>query len=223
MFQPNFAGIVVHHDYFDKLQESVDAINESYNEKEPHKGPLRFFVDGMQAPAVAAFCKSVDSMPLSELVRRLVVQDIPHRMVSVPWLPGRVYESLNQSGTELVVHMEPFDMLYTDTLVETKKITMSVDGVSAHVEKIVVVGPHIEARKVHRWLRFWFRDQNRLEHNAAAGIASRQEYGKVYIKTAGGQWYIIHKGQLLNAECTGRVHNETFIASLNVMKSVPIK
>lgn len=222
MFQPNFAGVTFHCDYFEKVAECKDMVNAKWGQPDPDKGPLRFFMNHAQGPNVSVFCKSVDSMPLSDLIRQLVEQGVPHRLVSASWLPARTHESFSRNGEELSIHMLPCDMIYMKNFTVEDAVAIRVDGMSSYIRKIIVVGPHVEARKVYRWTAWWLRDNKELGVKWVEGMVSRQQMGKVYIQLGNQSWVILHKGECLNGVATGNVRHETFEASLNMLKTVEI-
>lgn len=222
MFQPNFAGVTFHCDYFDKVHACKDAVNATWNKADPDKGPLRFFMNQPQGPNVSVFCKSIDSMPLSELIRQLVDQGVPHRLVNATWLPQRTYESFSRDGEELSIHMRPCDMIYLKKFKVEDAVTIRVDGMSSFIRKIVVVGPHVEARKVYRWTAWWLRDNKDLGVKWVEGLVERQEFAKVYVQLGNNKWVILTKGACHDGVATGDVRHETFEASLNMLKTIEV-
>lgn len=198
------------------------AVNETYNKDDPYKGPLTMYLDTLNKTNTSAFCKSVDSTPMSQLISRLVALDVPHRLTSLPWIGRRVQESIDRHTNELAVHIKPYDMFYVKEFDVDSGITLSVDGQSARVSKIVIAGPHREARKCYRWTSWYLRDRRRLDVDWGLGLQCRQEFTTLYIKTTEGACYILSEGRMFDGQVSGNYPVELFTARLHGMKTVKV-
>lgn len=224
MYALNFAGIVYNRDRHDAVLDILLEQQQWWIESP-------FLVNGPRADKAvcSVFCTSIDSTPMSDLIMRLVSAGVKHRIVTAPYYSTRVMESFTEDGSGLVIHQKECDSVYQmdfapDNLkrwIGTYQIpSYQVDQV---IESIVVVGPNIEARKVHRWIDFNFRTKAVLNFPIMHGIRDRQVDSKVYIKVFEGGWNVLHADGSYEGTNTGCMVNEAFLAKLNGFVSHVIK
>lgn len=207
MYGLNYAGAVFNRDYIDVV---LDQLGES-----GWFGHLPFHVHlGGAGKAVSSVVsKSVDSTEISKFISLLVSKEIPHRLFSIPHYDTRVMESFALDGSHLVIHHRPRDMKYQIDFVFFEDQPMWPEG--KRIKSIVVVGPHNEARKVYRWLDFWFREHKVFTNHAWREMHARLKHCKVYILGPMGEWIVCHADGSYVGEVTGDLENECFMAKVN--------
>lgn len=187
MYALNYAGAVFNKSY---LPSVIELIEKSYAIALGH-----FHVQpgGDDKVCSSVVCNSIDSTAMSSLIVLLDKNNIPHRLFSVPHYDERVVEDLTTTG--LIIHHPPCDKRYTFEWDEGNKAALlwclpDAYSTVTTIDKIVLVGPNYETRRVQRWIDFNLRTGKLLDNKILAGIKARLVHGKVYLKMA-EEWTVI--------------------------------
>lgn len=203
----NYAGATFNRDFIDVVE---DLLNKGGWVEEP---PFHIDVGtaGKTTPSVVS--KSIDSTEFSKFIYLLVSNNIPHRLFNIPYYKARVMESFTDNGRGLVIHYRPRDIIHQmDFVIWSDRPKLSDDTT---IKSILVVGPNNEARKVYRWLDFWFREHNVFMGQGWSGMYERLKHCKVYINDSVGNWSVYQADGCYFGEVTGDLSNECFMAKVN--------
>lgn len=215
MFALNYAGIVFNKVHLPTVTGMLFDLNYLRNM------PVHLFRGSDAKVCSSLVAKNLCSKEISKLVSLFVNNDIPHRLFNVPDIKERTTDSVYGTDNKLVIHHRPRDMLYQLAYPEEVWQPHWLGG--EPIAGIIVVGPHIEARKVYRWLDFWFRDHGVIDEEVYKQLKERMRLCKVYFLSNENDWHVVTaegEGPLYN---TDNLECETMIAQVNGLASYHVK
>lgn len=206
MYDINYAGIVFNKEHVDVL---LDMAGEDC-----WLGflPFHVFLGGPSKAVSSIVSKSpTDSIEISKMAKLFVEKEIPHRLFSVPHYNARTMESFFDEGRSLVIHHRPCDMQYQLTFEPYSKLLNDHN----EIKQIIVVGPHVHARKAYRLIDFWLREHDSLDNMTLGLMQQRMGMAKVYIRIDGGYWKVFYDDGHYLGTVTGDIECESNIAKVN--------
>lgn len=215
MYGLNYAGIVLGNDHMDQVL--------TYCEQKGWFGalPVHIFHGGFHKAVSSVVSKScTDSTEIVKMSNWLLEREVPFRLFSVPHHTHRVMESFSHApyGVDLTIHHHKRDQMYQ---VNLNKAVRTYDGQT--IEKYVVVGPHVHARKAYRQLSFWWREHTDLNSWVVSYMQQKMDSAKVYLQTDANRWIIIDRHEIKRGLITGDLINQCNVAKINGLSSGMIK